>query len=140
MTVLVPFDGSSGSEAALTRAVRYGAALESDVLAVAMVPTGADVAQRRTRIHPGDDFAVEAAAAELRRKIDEATDEAEIRFADATARSPADGITEQIDRLAREVDASVVFLGADGDGTLEVSLDGDAAPFDVHVVRRPVET
>lgn len=138
MVFLVPFDGSGPARTALDRAVTYGHALDEDVLAVALMPTGAAFAPRRTWIDPGDDFAAESAIQELRRKIEEATDDAELEFTDATPQSPAGGISAQVRRIAGEVDASVVFLGGDGDGDVNVPLDGNAAgdDFDVHVVRR----
>ena len=138
MVFLVPFDGSGAARAALERAVTYGRELEEDVLAVALVPTGADFAPRRTWIEPAEDFAAESAVHDLRRKIEEATDDAELSFTDATPQSPAGGVSSQVRRIAAEVDASVVFLGGDGEGNVEVALNGAAAgeDFDVHVVRR----
>jgi nucleotide-binding universal stress UspA family protein len=138
MVFLVPFDGSGPARTALDRAVTYGRALDQDVLAVALMPTGADFAPRRTWIEPDDDFAAESALHDLRRKIEEATDDAELNFTDATAQSPEGGVSSQVRRIADEVDASVVFLGGDAEGELEIAPNGQAGgqDFDVHVVRR----
>ena len=138
MVFLVQFDGSGPARTALERAVDYGRAMNEDVLAVALLPTGSDVAHRRTWIESDEDFAAESAVHALRRKIEEATDDTELVFEDATPQSPEGGLSPDVRRIASEVDASVVFLGGDGDGALEVELDGQAAgeDFDVHVVRR----
>lgn len=139
MVFLVPFDGSPVSEAALARAIEYGDALGERVVAVAIVPTGSTYVERRRWIEPDEDFAAETASADLRRKIDEATDDAERTFTESGAQSPEDGLTTRVRQVARDVDASVLFVGADAgeDDRLRTpfgAITADAA-YDVHVVR-----
>lgn len=139
MVFLVPFDGSPVSEAALASAVEHGRALGEEVMAVSFVPTGAEYAERRKWIQPDDEFAVETASTTLRRKIEETTDEAERTYADSGAQSPGD-LADHVRRVASDVDASVLFVGADtnadGSGLQtpfgEVENGGD---YDVHIVR-----
>jgi len=140
MVFLVPFDGSSVSEAALARAVEHGKALDEEIVAVSFVPTGADYAERRKWIQPDEEFAAETASATLRRKIEEATDDAERTFEESGAHSPEDGITGRIRQVASDVDASTLFVGArnDHDGDNLVTPFGGLAPdgdYDVHIVR-----
>jgi len=141
MVLLVPFDGSSVSEAALARAVDYGTALGEEVLAIAIIPTGNAYVERRKWIQPDEDFAAETASAELRRKIEEATDDAERTFAESGAQSPGDGVTERIQQIARDVDTTVLFVGAAataGDGDRLRTPFGDitnSADYDIHLVR-----
>ncbi|WP_225334839.1 universal stress protein [Halomicrobium urmianum] len=135
MVFLVPYDGTPQTTAALERAVSYGAALDHDVVATTLVPTGESYAERRQWIDPSEDFAVETAADDLQRKIEEATADAELRFEDSGAHAPDGGLSEAVRRVAREVDADVVFLGGAGDGRVVVPVDGEGADFDVHVVR-----
>lgn len=137
MVFLVPFDGSPLAEAALHRAVGYAEALETDVVAVSLVPTGSDYAQRRRRVDPTEGFAAETAASDLRRKIAEATDDAERRYEDVSAYS-ANELSDTIRQVAREVDASVVFLGsADTDDiVVPISELHDEDAYDVHIVRQ----
>lgn len=140
MVFLVPFDGSNTSKAALERAVEHGEAMNQDVVAISLVPTGSEYAIRRKWIHPDDDFATETARNELERKIDEATGESERNFDDPAASAPQDGIAERIRRVADEVDASVLFVGTsdpprtDGVHTPFGSIAQDAE-YDVHIVR-----
>ena len=143
MVFLVPFDGSASSEAALARAVEHGAAMGEEVVAVSFVPTGDRYAQRRRWIEPDEDFAVETASADLRRKIEETTDDAERQFTEPGAESPGDGVSKQVRQTAVDVGASVVFVGTH-DGATDAedpmttpfgSVDADG-PYDLHLVRR----
>ena len=135
MVFLVPFDGSSRAHAALDRAITYGAALDRDVVAVSYVPTGADFAERRRWVDPNEDFAADTVASDLQRKIAEATDDAEVNYANESAHSPEGGVSEEVRQTALDVDATSVFVGCADDGKVIVPID-DAAAFDVHVVRR----
>lgn len=139
MVFLVPYDGSRVSEAALDRAVEHGRALEEDVVAVTFVPTGSEYAERRKWIRPTEDFAVESARAELRRKIEETTDDAERNYLDSGASSVEDGVTEHIRRIANEIDAETLYVGtndgeADEPRTPFGGIANDAG-YDVHLVR-----
>jgi len=141
MVFLVPFDGSSVSEAALARAVEHGEALGEAVVAVSFVPTGAEYAERRKWIQPDEEFAVETASAALRRKIEEATDEAERTFAESGAQSPG-GLTDHVRRVARDVNASILFVGTAGtDDTQDPGLRtpfgevGNGGDYDIYLVR-----
>lgn len=140
MVFLVPFDGSPVSEAALARAIEHATALDEEVVAVSFVPTGAQYAERRKWIEPGEDFAAESASADLRRKIEEATDDAERTYDESSAHSPEDGITDRIRQVARDVGASVLFVGASENHSeegLQTPFGGVAADadYDVHIVR-----
>ncbi len=139
MVFLVPYDGSPVSKAALSRAVEHGSALDEEIVAVAFIATGSDYTERRVWISPSEDFALESAQNELERKIGEATDDAERNFTDTTATSPQD-LDAHIERVAGEVDASVLFVGTSKNGETSglttpfgtVEQQGD---FDVHLVR-----
>jgi nucleotide-binding universal stress UspA family protein len=140
MVFLVPYDGSSVSEAALDRAVEHGKALEEEVVAVSLIPTGSTYAERRKWIEPGEEFALESARAELKRKIAETTDSSERPLADSGASAPHDGVGDRLRRVAREVDASVLFVGTSETTTEDrlstpfgtIAQDGE---YDVHLVR-----
>ena len=137
MVFLVPFDGSPLADAALDRAVSYAEALGEDVVAVAFIPTGANYAERRRRVDPSEDFAAETAADDLRRKIEEATDDSELRYDDVSAHSTSE-LSTTIRQTARDVDASVVFLGSDDTEDIVVPIGEvtDGESYDVHIVRR----
>lgn len=140
MVFLVPYDGSAVAEAALDRAVEHGEAFDEDVLAVSLVPTGTAYAERRKWIEPQEDFALESARAELQRKIEEATDDAERNFTESTATGMQNGVAKRIRQVALEVDAKILFVGV-SNGTDDDSLEtpfGTVSPegeYDVHIVR-----
>ena len=139
MVFLVPFDGSPASEAALARAVEHGQALGEEIVAVSFIPTGAQYAERRKWIQPDEEFAAETASAELRRKIEETTDDAERNFSDSAAYTPDDGLTGRVRQVARDVDASVLFVGSDDDSderrTTPFGEVVGNAEYDIHIVR-----
>ena len=140
MVFLTPYDGSRLSEAALERAVEHGAALDQEVVAVSLIPTGSEYAERRKWIEPSEEFAVESARTELKRKIAETTDSSERPLVGMGASAPADGVTDRIRRVAREVDASILFVGTSRESTEQrlttpfgtISQDGE---YDIHLVR-----
>jgi nucleotide-binding universal stress UspA family protein len=140
MVFLVPYDGSAVSERALDCAIEHGQAMGTEVVAVSFVPTGAEYAERRKWIEPTEDFAADSARAELKRKIEEATDDAERSFTDHGASALGNGISDHVRRVAEDIDASVLFVGADP----AAENDGLSTPFgdiaaqagyDVHLVR-----
>ncbi|MFC7056895.1 universal stress protein [Halovenus salina] len=138
MVFLVPYDGSPVSEAALDRAVEHGKALEKEVVAVTFIPTGAEYAERRKWIQPQEDFAIDSARAELKRKIDETTDESERNFLDSGA-TVENGVGGHIRQAAHEVEASAVYVGAaEQEGTDYRTPFGEITTdetYDLHLVR-----
>lgn len=140
MVFLVPYDGSAVSEAALTRAVEHGQAMDQQVVAVSLVPTGSAYAERRKWIEPDEEFALDAARNELKRKIEETTDETERNYEGSSATAPNDGVAERIRQVAADVGASVLYVGTRQNGSAEgvetpfgsIAQDGE---YDVHIVR-----
>jgi len=139
MVLLVPYDGSPVSKAALRRAVEHGDALDSSVVAVSFVPTGSEYALRRTWIEPGEDFAIDTAQEELERKIEETVDDAERGYEEAGASALADGAATKIRQVAEDVGASTLYVGSREESTEEpMTPFGPIAPdgaYDVHLVR-----
>ena len=140
MVFLVPYDGSSVSNTALSRAVEHGKAMNEDVVAVTLIPTGTAYAERRKWIEPNEEFAVETARNELKRKIEETTDETERNYEGSSATGPDDGIAKHIRQVANDVGATVLFVGTRTNGSAEgvetpfgsIAQDGS---YDVYIVR-----
>lgn len=140
MVFLVPYDGSSVSEAALDRAIEHGKALGEEVVAVTFVATGSEYAERRKWIEPDEDFAVESARAELERKIEEMTDTAERNYLDSGATSLENGVTDHVTRVAGEVGAETLYVGTSDDTDdsqvrTPFGRIAQQADYDVHLVR-----
>lgn len=138
MVFLVPYDGSSVSEAALDRAVEHGKALETEVVAVTFVPTGSEYAERRKWIQPAEEFAIESARNELKRKIEETMDKSERNYLDSGA-TVENGVGDQIRRVANEVDANAVYVGAVDDEEYDYRTPFGKITtnetYDLHLVR-----
>jgi nucleotide-binding universal stress UspA family protein len=140
MVFLVPYDGSAVSERALDCAIEHGKAMNTKVVAVSFVPTGAEYAERRKWIEPSEDFAADSARSELKRKIAEATDDAERSFAGPDASTLGNGVSKHVRRVAQDIDASVLFVGADpaaesDDLSTPFGDIATKAGYDVHLVR-----
>jgi len=135
MVFLVPYDGSSLARGALERAVEYAGALDRDVVAVSYIPTGNSYAERRQWVDPQENFAIDTATKDLERKIEEATDDTELRYDDVSAHSPAGGFSEEVRQTASDVDASVLFVGGDDESVVVPVGEATDEVYDVHVVR-----
>ncbi|QLD90242.1 universal stress protein [Natronomonas salina] len=149
MTLLVPYDGSELSEAALQRATQFGEAFDQEVVVLVVVPTDEDYVRERGLVDEGEEYDSELFALELR-------DEAEKIAPDATFRSeratdPEDepyasttmNIVRTIRQVAGELDAEIVFLGSENAASVSQPLSSIGAPvsndprYDVHIVRHP---
>ena len=109
--------------------------MKCDVVAVSYIPTGSSYAERRQWIDPDEDFAVDSATKDLERKIEEATDDTELRYTDVSAHSPAGGFSEEVRQTASDVDATVLFVGDDEESVVVPVGDATDESYDVHVVR-----
>ena len=135
MVFLVPYDGSSPAREALERAIEYAGALDRDVVAVSYIPTGNSYAERRQWVDPEENFAIDTATQDLERKIEEATDDTELRYDDVSAHSPAGGFSPEVRQTASDVDASVLFVGGDDESVAVPVGEATDEVYDVHVVR-----
>ncbi|GAB7094634.1 universal stress protein [Halolamina litorea] len=142
MTLLVPFDGSTLAEAALSRAVQFAEAFDETVLAVAVVPQGnTNYAREHGWIDPGDPFDADAIAATLGDQVAALAPEASFRAEPVSRGARAGSIARVIRRLARTEDAPMVFVGSENAGRLVTNLTsvgGNVAAdrqYDVVIVR-----
>lgn len=143
MTLLVPFDGTALSEAALVRAAEFGAAFDEPVLAVTVVPAdNDDYARERGWLDPGEPFRLESVLAHLRGRVAALAPDAEFRH-EVVDRFAARGtIAGRIREVASEVDAGLVFVGSADAGRLVTSISSVGSSvaadggYDVVIVRR----
>jgi nucleotide-binding universal stress UspA family protein len=117
MTLVVPFDGSELSKAALVRAAQFDTVLDDGVLAVSAVPRhNAQYARDRGWIGPNDPFDAKEIESHLREAAHDIAPEAtfETITVDRWARTGLMG--KKLRRFARDADASIVFLGSENAG------------------------
>ncbi|MFC3958168.1 universal stress protein [Halovivax cerinus] len=142
MTLVVPFDGSELAEAALVRATEFGTVFDEDVLAVSVVPNGnADYARERGWIDPDEDFDREAVVSTLHRQVTDLCPSADFRHKLVDRYAPTGSIANRLRAVARDEDASMVFIGSENAGHLVTAVSSVGgtvatdASYDVVIVR-----
>ena len=147
MTLLVPYDGSELSEAALDRATQFGDALGQEVVVLVVVPTDEEYVRERGLVEEDGEFDPELFALELRDEAERIAPGATFRSERAT--DPEDepfasttmNVVRTIRQVAGELDADIVFIGSENAASVSQPLTSVGAPvsndprFDVHVVR-----
>jgi nucleotide-binding universal stress UspA family protein len=146
VTLLVPFDGSGLSEAALRRAREFAAYRDEAVVALSVVPEDESFAVDRGWIDPGEPYDPDAVCASLGRQVRAIAESvtfrcehpAESEYATATV---IDDITQVIRSVARDLDVSIVFIGSENAGRVSTPVTSVGNPlstdnrYDVHIVR-----
>jgi nucleotide-binding universal stress UspA family protein len=146
VTVLVPFDGSDLSEAALRRAREFADYRDEAVVALTVVPDDEEFAVDRGWIGEGEPYDPEAVCENFERRVAEIYEGAEFRcehperseFPTATV---IDNITQTIRAVASELEVSIVFIGSENAGRVSMPVTSVGGPlstdarYDVHIVR-----
>lgn len=142
MTYLVAFDGSPLSAAALRRASTLAPAADESVVVVSVVPTDGVLAAEYDLVADEEgEYDPATAAGRLREAARSIAPDASIRVESVDAYAGKGQIAASISRVAREVDAAVVFVGSENAGRVvrPVSSVGGAVAsrgdYDVFIVR-----
>jgi nucleotide-binding universal stress UspA family protein len=123
MTLVVPFDGSGLSKAALVRAAQFERVLGETVVVVSVIPNNnARYARERDWIGSTDPFDTETVVSLLRDAVTELAPTAEFHplFVDKYAARGT--IANRIRKFARDHDASMMFLGSENAGRVVSAL------------------
>ncbi|MDG5777242.1 universal stress protein [Haloarculaceae archaeon H-GB2-1] len=138
MTFVVPFDGSTLAEAALVRATEFGTVLEERVLAVSVIPNGnTRYSRERDWIGPNEGFDLETVVSGLHEQVTDLCPSADFRHETVDRYAPSGTIAKRLQRVAEEVDASLVVIGSENAGRFVTSLSsigGYVASDDVYDV------
>ena len=142
MTLIVPFDGSGLAEAALVRATEFGSVFDEDVLAVSVIPKqNEDYARERGWIGPEEEFSMESVVSTLHKQVTDLCPSADFRHKVVDRYAPSGSISKRIRKVAKDEDASMVFIGSDNAGRLVTSVSsvggsvGSDMAYDVVIVR-----
>ncbi len=145
MTLLVPFDGSELSEAALERATDFAEFTGEDVLALTVVPDQPEYALSRNWVDAEDPFDPDIVAERFRERVADIAPEAKFRHEVPEDVSSMASITTDVTRtiraVAHDVDASVVFIGSENAGRVSSPVSSVGAPvsedpgYDVYIIR-----
>jgi nucleotide-binding universal stress UspA family protein len=142
MTLVVPFDGSELAEAALVRATEFGNVFDERVLAVSVIPEGrTDYARDHGWIGQDEAFDLSAVVSTLHEQVTDLCPSANFRHVVVDRNAPAGSIATRLQKVAAEVDATMVFVGSEDAGrvvTAVSSVGGSVAAdesYDVVIVR-----
>ncbi len=145
MTLLVPFDGSELSEAALDRATEFAEFRDEDVLALTVIPDDPEYALSRGWLDPADPFDREALTEQFRDRVADLAPAASFRAEVPENISSMASITTDVIRtiraVAHEIDASVIFIGSENAGRVSTPVTSVGAPvsedpsYDVYIIR-----
>lgn len=142
MTFVVPFDGSDLAEAALVRAVEFGVVFDEQVLAVSVIPNGnTEYARERGWIGPDEAFDLESVVATLHTQVAELCPTADFQHEAVDPYTASGTISSRLRSVARDEDASMVFIGSENAGHLVTAVSSVGASvaadeaYDVVIVR-----
>lgn len=142
MTLIVPFDGSELAETALVRASEFGTVFEEPVLAVTVIrDENGEYAREQGWIDHDEDFDLDVIVGRVNDQVNDLAPSADYRHQLVDRYAPSGSIALRIRRVAREQDASMVFLGSANAGHLVVGVSSVARSvaaddaYDVVIVR-----
>lgn len=119
MTLVVPFDGTALSKAALARAAQFETVLKEGVLAVTAIPAdNAQYARERGWLDAGEPFDAEAIVSHLRAAVASVAPDAEFRHVFVDRYAQPGTIASRIRKFAKTHDASIVVIGSENAGRL----------------------
>lgn len=119
MSLVVPFDNSTLSRAALLRAAQFDTVLEEGIIAVTVIPKkNREYAREREWIDDGESFDRDAIESQLKEVLTGLVPDAgwESVFVDKYA--PRGTIVKALRRFIRRNDASIVFIGSENAGRI----------------------
>lgn len=142
MTLVVPFDGSALSKAALVRAADFGRVLNDPLVVIAIIPNkNATYARERGWLDPEENFDVNRITERLTDEIETLAPGAAFRYRVVDRYATAGTIAIKLRQMAHDLDASMVFIGSENAGRIVTSLSSigtnvaaDKA-YDVVIVR-----
>jgi len=145
MGILVPFDGSDLSVAALVRATTLGDAFSESVVAVTIVPeSDPEYAREHDWLGPDEEFDMGEIVARLHERVADVAPEADFRHEVVSRYASAGRIAKTLRGTAKTVDASLVVIGSDNAGRMVSSIHSVGSSvasdeaFDVLIVRSPL--
>jgi nucleotide-binding universal stress UspA family protein len=142
MTIVVPFDGSELAEAALVRATEFGNVFDEDVVAVSVIPKGDNsYAREHGWIEANEEFDLKSIVSTLHEQVTDACPTATFRHRVVDRYAPSASVARRLRGMAREEDASMVFIGSENAGRVVTGVSSVAknvtadVAYDVVIIR-----
>lgn len=145
MTFLVAYDGSPLAKSALRRALEFGAAAESSVRVITVVPRDGDLARGRGWLESGVEFDASSIERRITMEVQDIAPDTELHCEFVEKHAARGRITRLIRSTAEELDVDVLFVGSESAGRFVSALSSVGqgvayGEYDLHVVRRPHPT
>jgi len=145
MVLLVPFDGSPLSEAALERATEFSDYTGEEVVVLSVLPDSGEFAVDRGWVDSEGAYDPDAVARTLEERVGELAPDARFRAETPEDVSSMASITTDVVRtirtVAHEESASIIFIGSENAGRVSSPVCSVGDPisedpqYDVHIVR-----
>lgn len=147
MVLLVPFDGSRLSGAALGRAAEFSEFTDEEVVVLSVLPDDEEFARTHGWIEDDESYDRAGVAADLERAALERAPDARFRsefLGETDTSMMADmttDVTRRIRQVASEEAASIIFIGSENAGRVSRPVTSVGSPvsedprYDVHIVR-----
>ncbi len=140
MSLVVPFDGSALSKAALVRAAQFDTVLDEGIHVVTVIPKHNETyARERGWIDRTSSYDTDTIVAQLRTEVERIAPSASFHHLFVDRHAPRGTIAGRIRQFAREHDATIVFIGSENAGriinaiTVGQSVAGDRS-YDTFIV------
>lgn len=146
MTLLAPYDGSALSKAALARAAEFADYRDEKLVALTVIPEDESFARERDWIDDVERYDPAAIEGQFEAEIADIAPAATFRAERpdepaAVAGTTINDVTRTIREVARDIQASIVFIGSDNAGRVSTPVTSVGTPisedpeYDVHIVR-----
>lgn len=123
MTLLVPFDGSELSKAALVRATEFSIAFDEEVLAVSVIPKeNTNYAREKGWLDADERYDLQSIVSTIHTQVTDLCPSANFRYEVVGRDAAAGAIASRIRKVAKERDAAMVFIGSDNAGRVVTSV------------------
>jgi nucleotide-binding universal stress UspA family protein len=143
VTIVVPYDSSPRSKAALRRAEEFTDPAET-VLVVAVIPNGNDrYARERGWLSEDEAFEPKQIVDRLSDEVDEINPDATFEYVVTSRYAQAGQIASELRDFAKDRDARLVVLGSENAGRIVSNVSSVASTvaadseYDVLIVRQP---
>jgi nucleotide-binding universal stress UspA family protein len=144
MTVVVPYDSSDRSQAALDRVSEFTDPDER-VLAVAVIPNGNDrYARKRGWLDEDEEFEPKRIVDRLEAEVEAIDPDVRFEYVVASRYAQAGQIASELRTFAKDHDARLVVLGSENAGRIVSNVSSVASTvtadsaYDVLIVRQPI--
>jgi len=142
MTLVVPFDGSELSKAALVRGSEFTSAFEEPIEAVTVIPKRNEkYARELDWIGANEEFDMETIISRIHKQVVDIAPSADFTHIVVDRYAKSGTISKRLRKFARNQDASIVIIGSENAGRVVTGLNSvggrvsQGTSYDILIVR-----